>query len=232
MKRLWMIITLFISTTAIAAEDSVYDFSWLDQDKEVYVLQNRKFRKAGDFYVGGTFEKNTNQAFIDSYGASFLAGFFFKEDWGIEFIYNVSSGDTNNTFTLSRDAGSVAYYRKVDSYMGAMLMWSPFYSKINTFNKVFYYDWLFGVGLASVNTTNNAEEFYVSSSDELTKESSMGAIWTTGMRFYINESWSLRLDFRALHTSVERPKSRTPGDGKEKVWFHNYDIGAGINYAF
>lgn len=232
MKRLWMIITLFISTTAIAAEDSFYDFSWLDQDKEVYVLQNRKFRKNGDFYIGATFEKNANQAFVDSYGASFLAGFFFKEDWGIEFIYNTSSGSTNNTFELAADAGTVAYYRKVDSYMGAMLMWSPFYSKINTFNQVFYYDWLFGVGVASINTTNNMQQFYTSGDDTLTKESSIGAIWTTGMRFYINDSWSVRFDFRAMHTSIERPKSRTSSDGVEKVWFHNYDFGAGINYAF
>lgn len=235
MKWLGTICLLFLSASVLAAESSVYDFSWLDQDKEVYVLQNRKFRKSGDFYIGATFEKNANQAFVDSLGASFLAGFFFKEDWGIEFVYNKQSGEENNTFENVQDGSAgTPFYRKIDSYMGAMLMWSPFYSKINTFNKVFYYDWLFGAGVASINTQTNENDFLnpsVASGDGLVSESGMGFIWTSGMRFYINDSWSIRLDVRGLHSQTERPKSPSE-KAKEKVWFHNYDFGFGLNYAF
>lgn len=233
MKWLGTICLLFLSATVMASENSLYDFSWLDQDKEIYVLQNRKFRKVGDFYVGATFEKNANQAFVDSYGASFLAGFFFKEDWGVEFIYNKQSGKENNTFKNVQEGGaSTPYYRKVDSYMGAMLMWSPFYSKINTFNQIFYYDWLFGVGVASINSQTNENDFFTTpGSTGVVSETSMGLIWTSGMRFYFSDSWSFRIDFRAMHSPTERPKSSTDST-KEKVWYHNYDFGAGINYAF
>ncbi len=52
MKFLVSVICLFGSLQLVASEKNVYDFSWLDQDKEVYVLQNRKFRKKNKLYVG------------------------------------------------------------------------------------------------------------------------------------------------------------------------------------
>ena len=42
--------------SAFAAVDDDYNFSWLDPDKKIYVLQNRKFRKANAaqlFLMGG-----------------------------------------------------------------------------------------------------------------------------------------------------------------------------------
>jgi hypothetical protein len=35
----------FLSPKIYSSEGSTYSFDWLDPDKEVYVLQNRKFRK-------------------------------------------------------------------------------------------------------------------------------------------------------------------------------------------
>lgn len=224
------IITSLISVSIFAAESSIYDFSWLDQDKEVYVLQNRKFRKKSNFYVGGTLGRSVSGAFIDSNEVNAVAGFFFSEDWGLELSYTKAEGSENKTSDAVFAQGSVPYYRKIDTATSAMLLWSPFYSKINTFNKIFYYDWMFGVGMTSASTLDNRNEFDSGpDSKELTKESVSGVTWMTAVRFYITPRWSTRMDFRATHLNVE---SQITEDESEKKWNNYYNFNIGFNFTF
>jgi outer membrane beta-barrel protein len=226
---------LTIAMTAIADEKSLYNFSWLDNDKEIYVLQNRKFRKDGNFYIGATAAYNLSQDFLDAYGGSVRAGYFFSEDWGLEFIYGKNSSTENDTAKGVKEQATVPFYREVDSFMGAMLMWSPFYSKINTFNKIFYFDWMFGVGVGSITTRDNREKFVAGPNEnKLTEESIIGGLWNTGFRFYINESWSLRLDLTGQTYKADKTKkSGTSGPtSKASKLYNNYDVGLGLNYAF
>jgi outer membrane beta-barrel protein len=233
---IFYVMTLLMSALVFADEKSLYEFSWLDKDKEVYVLQNRKFRKDGSLYVGGTIAKTLSGAFIDSYGGTVRGGYFLKEDWGFEFVYGKNSGQENDTANGVKEQGTVPFYRKIDSYTGAMLMWSPFYSKINTFNRIFYFDWMFGLGVANIKTLDNRNKFDTSSTDfnQLTSENSFGALWNTGFRFYISENWSLRLDFTGLNYKAAKTK-KAQGAGStttaDKI-FSNYDLGLGLNYTF
>ena len=231
MKFLFSFICLLSSFQLLASENSIYDFSWLDKDKEVYVLQNRKFRKNKRLYIGGLLGRQINGAFIDSNEASLHGGFFFKEDWGIEVSYTKASGSTNATHDAVNEQGAVAFYREVDTSMSAMLLWAPFYAKINTFNKIFYYDWMFGVGLANVTTKDNRNEFNAASSDsdELTEETNTAPTWMTNFRFYITESWSAELRVEGLHMNVEMVNDNAD---KETRWNHYYDFKLGLNYTF
>lgn len=236
MKNLVLIlVSLIMSTVAIAAEKSLYNFSWLDQDKEIYVLQNRKFRKDGKLYVGGTAAYNLSQDFLDAYGGTLRAGYFFSEDWGIELVYGKNSSTENDTAKGVKEQGTVPFYRQIDSFMGAMMMWSPFYSKINTFNKVFYFDWMFGAGIGSISTKDNRNKFIPGATENaLTTESNIGALWNTGFRFYINESWSLRLDLTGQTYKAEKTKKQQNATATTKASkvINNYDLGLGLNYAF
>lgn len=234
MKLALILLTLF-SFPALAAESSLYDFSWLDKDKEIYVLQNRRFKKASTMYVGATGAMTLSGAFIDSYGATLRAGYFFKEDWGIEAVFGKNSGDENDTAKAVREQGTVPYYRKIDTYTGAMFMWSPFYSKINTFNKIFYFDWLFGLGAANIKTLDNRNKFTPGSGDALTSENVFGGLWNTGFRFYVDERWSIRLDVTGLIYQAD--KSKQAGGGTNPVTtssklYNSYDLGIGLNYQF
>lgn len=237
MKKFVLVFLTLVTSLAYGAEKSLYDFSWLDKDKEVYVLQNRKFRKDGSFYVGATGAKTLGQAFLDSYGGSLRAGYFLTEDWGFEFAYGKNSGSENDTAKGVKEQGTVPFYRKIDSYMGAMLMWSPFYSKINTFNKIFYFDWMFGLGLAQIKTQDNRNKFDTASTEQnkLTDDNIMGGLWNTGFRFYLNESWSLRLDMTGQIYKADKTKragaAGTPTSKSSKV-FSTYDLGLGLNYSF
>ena len=236
MKKLFLILVSLISMAAVADEKSLYRFSWLDKDKEIYVLQNRKFRKDGKVYLGITGAKTMNGAFINAYGGTGRAGYFFREDWGVELVYGKTSGSENDTAKGVKEQTTVPYYRKIDSYVGGMVMWSPFYSKINTFNRIFYFDWMFGLGAASVTTKDNRNKFTPGAKENaLTTESNMGVLWDTGLRFYINESWSIRADITGLHYSAKKTK-QPGGPGKalssSSLMFSNYDLGIGLNYTF
>lgn len=233
-KFLLVLVTLMMSAAVFASEKSLYNFSWLDSDKEIYVLQNRKFRKDGRVYVGGTAAYNLSQDFLDAYGGTFRAGYFFTEDWGIELVYGKNSNSENDTAKGVKEQGTVPFYRQIDSFMGAMVMWSPFYSKINTFNRVFYFDWMFGLGAGTITTKDNRNKFTPGANEnKLESESNVGAIWNTGLRFYINDSWSLRLDITGQTYSADKQKGDENGaTSKTKKLFTNYDLGLGVNYAF
>ena len=75
-----------ISHKTIAAEGDTYNFSWLDPDKEVYVLQNRRYRKDSRLYVNVGGGIATSGAFVSSGNLQGRIGLFAMEEWGLEFF--------------------------------------------------------------------------------------------------------------------------------------------------
>lgn len=221
------------SSPVHAAEGDTYSFTWLDQDKEVYVLQNRKFRKAGRFHLNLGTGITTSGAFVDAMTFQGRAGYFFKEEWGVEFVYAINEGEENNTAKALRNegsSGSVPFRRIVDGYYGGMLMWSPFYSKINTFNKIIYLDWMVGVGLAQLTESNNFIEFTSNpDSNVQTQLTHTGIMWDTALKFYINQNFEIRADLTVVHYQAERPNSqgRTEDD-----YYSNWDFALSLGYSF
>jgi outer membrane beta-barrel protein len=228
-----VLFTLVFTTKLFANEKDVYEFSWLDPDKEVFVLQNRKYRKVDHAYINIGGGITTSGAFVDSTSIQGRVGYFFSEDWGLEGIYAKNSGKENTTAKSIRGqgtggTGSAPFRRIVDGYTGAMIVWSPFYSKINTFNKIVYMDWIFGVGYAQLKEKNNKNEFgtdinlkYVA-----TSESHSGIIWEFGLKFYINESFSIRTDLTAVNYKAENVQ--VPGTSLKQ----NYDATVSLGYTF
>ncbi len=230
-KISWFSLFLFfVTSVALASEKSLYDFSWLDKDKEIYVLQNRSFRKDGKLFVALNVGETVAKAYVEGMVGQARIGYFFKEDFGIEILTSKNEGKFNKLAERVRGQGvSVPYARIVDNYTAAQLVWSPFYSKINTFNKIFYYDWMFGLGYASITNSDNRNEFEAGKPRTLTEETNSGLIWSTGLRFYINQSWSMRIDYTALRYQANFFVAKETG---EKEWFNNYDLTIGVNYTF
>ena len=233
-KRFWnVLIILLFPITLIASETDTYNFSWLDPDKEVYVLQNRKYRKSGKFYVNAGGGITTTGAFVDSTNIQGRVGFFFKEEWGIEGLYSMNSGSENETAKSVRGdlgtSGSTPFRRITDNYYGVMLMWAPFYSKINTFNKIIYVDWLFGVGYGSIEETNNKTEFLTgATSSSPTTESHSGILWQTALKFYLSENWDIRLNLASMNYKADQPSNNS----SESVWNDHYDLTVSLGFTF
>lgn len=226
---LFFIVILF--PFAYAGEKSKYDFSWLDQDKEVYVLQNRKFRKDGNFHVSVLGGMTTSGAFTSANFVQGRLGYFFAEEWGVELLYSKNFSSENDTARAVYASSQVdAFVRKAQNYYGGMMLWSPFYAKINTFNKIVYFDWIFGAGAASFTDENNSNKINTTSNSNLPiEETNTGFMWEAGMRFYLSEMWSLRLNMTTVHYQATRAGRNS---ASEKTWFDNYDLGAGINFTF
>ncbi len=223
---------LIPDTTLYASESSTYEFKWLDADKEVYVLQNRKFRKKQSLYLNAGGGLTASGAFVDGQNVQARAGFFFLEEWGIEGIYSKNFGQENVTAKSVRNSkgtGSIPFRRIADSYYGGMIMWSPFYAKINTFNKIFYFDWLFGVGYGLFNENNNRNELDTSgASTKTVSESHNSFMWDIGWKFYITEHLSTRFDVTTLHYSAKRGVSNTSAT----TYFSHYDLALSLGLTF
>ncbi len=224
------IVFFIIPIVSQAGINDTYDFSWLDPDKEVYVLQNRKFRKVNRayMYIGGG--KTTSGAFVDSNPIQFRGGFFLKEDLGFEVIYSKNlTGEESDAAEAVRNigggAGSRPFRRIVDNYYGGYLMWSPFYAKINTFNKILYFDWLLGVGAGKLKETNNKEEVIQGIDADSETEDHFAIMWETGFKFYMTKMFDIRTDITALHYKAEMVS------GTETL-YSNYDltVSLGINF--
>lgn len=216
-------------TSVKAAESDVYGFSWLDPDKEVYVLQNRKFRKAGRMYVNAGAGITTSGSYVDSLNIQGRLGFFMNEEFGLEVLYSKNNGKDSDTYNSLIEANSSAtvFKRKINDYVGAMVLWSPFYSKINTFNSIIYADYVLGLGVAKLNQTNNKKAMTSNGTDTtLTDESNTGIMWQFGMKFYINEHWSIKPDFTAIHYQSEN------ASGTKKTFNSNYDLTLSLGYTF
>ena len=67
---------------------------------------------------------------------------------------------TNNAYHLLKSLNGVTpFLRREKNLLGAMALWSPFYGKINTFNKITYFDWFFGLGLGLLKSESNSDGF-------------------------------------------------------------------------
>jgi outer membrane beta-barrel protein len=220
-------------TSTIAAEGDTYSFSWLDPDKEVFVLQNRKFRKAGRLHLNIGAGLTTSGAFVDATTFQGRAGYFFKEDWGFEVVYSLNSGEENSTALSLRNegsSGSVPFRRIVDNYMGGMVLWSPFYAKINTFNTIIYLDWIIGAGIAKLEETNNLIEFTTTPGNDVgTTLSHTGIMWDTGLKFYINQNFDVRMDLTVVHYKADKAVRNGTA---ESTYYSNWDLAFSLGYSF
>lgn len=206
-----------------ARESSTYDFSWLDPDKEVYVLQNRKFRKKRSAFFSGGFGKGLSGAFVDSVQFQVRTGFFFQEDYGLGFLYSKNDSDeseTGKSVTLE-----FPFRRLVQDYRGAMLLWSPFYSKTNFFNKVFYYDIIVGLGYAELNETNNRLAVEGRNPElEDVELKHQGPLVDLEAKFFITPWLNTSINVNAVYYKDKN------SDNTKDIWYNQWDLTFSIGF--
>lgn len=222
---LFLLFSFFIASPSFSAEGDTYSFTWLDPDKEVYVLQNRKYRKKGRFHASLGGGVTTSGSFVDGTNLQVRGGYFFKEEWGFELLYSKNAGEENTDAAAVRNttaAGSTPFRQIVNYYMGAMLLWSPFYTKINTFNSIIYMDYIFGLGIGKIEESNNRLELQNTINKTETVEEHNAFLWSFGMKFYVNDSFSIRPDFTGVIFKSLRP------DRNEENYYSHYDLSISV----
>jgi outer membrane beta-barrel protein len=170
--------------------------------------------------------------FQDTFGIQGTLGYYFNETWAIEGVYNKYNNSDNDAFTnLQRINQSIPFIRKPVSSYGVMGVWSPFYGKINTFNKIIYFDWSFGFGVGKINTKSNKDTVSDSTKANIFSDESYTTLMEkTSLKFHLTESLHLGLDYYFQSYKAPGPTiNTTPSSDK---WRHNSDIILSIGISF
>ena len=218
--------------TANAAEEDLYDFLWLDQDKQVYVLQNKVFKKKGRFFVNAGYIMGLTSEFQDTTGWHANFGFNFSEQLGVELMYNEYSNKDNATRTNLRSVtDQVPFERKLASSYALLLKYSPFYGKINTFNKIIYFDWSFGAGIGQLKSNSNALTVDLSNQEDTFK----GEDYTAGFlktSFEIHATERITIGTTLLRTIYKAPGPTVDGVAGTDKWRGNSDFILSVGFSF
>lgn len=227
-----VVLTSCFACFSHASEEDLYDFLWLDQDKKVYVLQQKVYQKKDSFYANLGFGFNQTNDFFDSTLFNLTSGYYFNEEWAIELNYNTYSNSTNDTYkSLVQVNGAIPFSRQiVDSY-GVMAIWSPFYGKVNTFNKIFYFDWNVGAGLSKITTESNKDTAAVSNAVNVyLKEDYVGFNFKTGLKFHATKKIHVGVDLQILY--YQAPGVVQTGVATVDKWRSNTDVVFSIGFSF
>lgn len=224
-------IGLMLASSVAQARDSresdEYDFSWLDPDKKIYVLQNRRYTKAGKPTVSLSGVYGLSQIYRSVIGFEPRVGYYFSEAWGFEAFYTKFSSSPNQHDRVLKDATStIPAAVDLTSQMGAVIHWVPWYSKLNFFNQILYFDWSIVAGIGKLSADVDRNRTVGGTPDVVQKEYTAFFLGTT-QQYHINKNWFARLD--VLGAIYQR---EIFGDGGEKAWFSNFNVGLGAGYRF
>ena len=196
---------VFLFTSAVfAADDDYYNFKWLSTDKNIFVLQQKFFEKKRTFFFNAGLGKNSASDFQSSRAIHFSSGFFFSEKWGIEGFLNSYSNENNETYEkVSANGRTVPNIRRFTRITGANILYSPFYGKLNTFNKILYMEFILGAGVNSISAENNITAFEsFNPSIAYDSESIGGFQWKAQLRLNITKKWLLNIEYYTYYFSA------------------------------
>ncbi len=220
-----------IVAPAFAAEDdNEYNFSWLDPDKKIYVLQNRKYRKAKRVHLSLMGGSGIAETYRQTWQVEPRIGTWFNEDFGIEGFYSIRFNSPNNSYRALTNAigtgGVSPLIREKNSLYGLLFNWAPWYAKINVFNTILYFDWYFSLGgggvSSSVGKRTKAED-----PNSWKEETLFAAFLGTGQMFHLSESVDMRLEFMGHFYSADI-YGGSATTGAQTSIYSNFTVNLGI----
>jgi outer membrane beta-barrel protein len=226
---LWIALMAATWAQAAHAADQTpdeFNFNWLDPDKKIYVLQNRKYTKAEHAFFsvsGGLGLSNPNR---DVFTLEGRGEYFVSESWGIQAFYRKSFNSVSNNYNqllnASATTGVLPLVREITGEFGGMVEWVPWYAKINVFNNILYFDWYFSAGVGAI-SSNLVYQQNKNASPTSTASNLWGVYWGTGHIYHFTQSFIVRADL--LGSYYRAPSLGTTGD---QVTYPNYSFALGI----
>jgi outer membrane beta-barrel protein len=207
--------------------DSDYNFNWLDPEKQIYVLQNRRYTKADRTMISVMLGPGSGNAYRSVFNVEGRLTYYFSEAFGLEGFYTKTFNTPNGNYqSLTGTFNAVSpFVREFDNEEGVLAQWIPWYAKINVFNSIIYFDWYFNAGLGSISSQTSykistAPNTPLSTNDE----SLLGIYWGTGHLYHLDQHWTVRLDVTsAIYHGANDPNG-------DKSWFSNYNFEIGLGY--
>ncbi|MCM2277537.1 MAG: outer membrane beta-barrel domain-containing protein [Oligoflexia bacterium] len=200
-----------------------YSFKWLDPEKKIYVLQNRRYLKANRLLLSAMAGPGLSNPYRTTLSLEPRAAFYFREDLGLEVFYRRGFNTSNNAFKALVATNSAVYpvIREIRSEYGALMHWVPWYAKINVFNKILYFDWYLSGGAGQLQTWVNRDARFPEG--EFLQQDLFGLFLGTGHQYHLSRGLTVRLDITGAF--YQAPTFGSTGD---QVWFSDYNFGFGL----
>lgn len=185
--------------TTRSSKNDEYNFNWLDPDKKIYVLQNRKYLKTGHPILSVLGGGSMSNPYRNVYSVDGRFAYYISEWLGFEVGYSNYFNSQNTTFNALKDLNVAALptVREFRSGLGGMVHFVPWYAKINVFNSILYFDWYFALGLSSLSTVQDTRTSF-SASPNYVSQNLLGYTISTGHNFFLSESFIFRWDMTAI----------------------------------
>lgn len=213
------------SARAATDAESEYSFRWLDPEKRIYVLQNRKYTKAMKPMLSAMGGLGLSNPYRNAYSLTPRVAFYFFEWLGVEAFYSFSFNAQNANYQALVSTGSTIFpvVREITGSYGGLAHWVPFYAKVNLFNAILYFDWYIQAGAGQI-LSNAVQPSGTGGATLVTTPQNLFAVYAgTGQLFYLSQNFVIRLDF--LGTFYNAPLFGTTGPGN---WYSNYDFSVGL----
>lgn len=226
----YLLLPMLIITSSMAAENSLYEFKWLDEGEKVYVIQNKEYVKSGNIGFDLSIIDSNSSPYQDTSGFAFSITYYLSENWSLDFTYkqynNSDSADLENLLNMP-DGQVKPLIRRIDAAKLIHINWIPFYGKINTFNKIFFFDWGVGLGFGQFDTAGNYKTFLQKNiSITYEEESDTGFNFRSFFKFYIGKNTTMGFEYNL--TGVQTILNQ---DESKEILYYN-DITASIGYMF
>lgn len=209
----------------LAGAEDEYSFKWLDPEKKVYVLQNRRYTKAHRVFLSVMAGPGISNPYRTTYNVDPRLTYYFSDQWGIEAFYTaaiVNSNNSNFDALISHNPNTLPSIREIRASYGGLIHWSPWYAKINFFNKILYFDWYLAGGAGTLHTSVGSKNL-VTDPITFTDQDLFAVFVGTGQQFHLTDVFKIRLDFSGA--IYQAPIYRTSGD---TAWYTNYNFGLGF----
>lgn len=226
------IFLLLFNFKAHTGEEDLYDLKWLDQDQKVFVLQNKIYPKINTYYLDIKYlsgQGGQGYEFQSINGVSFHTGYFWSETQAIELGFSNYTNSNNSAFNDIRVVGGVEpFIRRPINRLDLWYNWSPFYGKINTFNKIIYFDAYFSAGLGYSQMESNLKTVIQSGSgSKFEREVFTTFSQRAGLKVHITRNYHISVEYinvNYMGNSAKSPKS----DSIRNI--SDISIGFGISY--
>lgn len=209
-----------------ASLDDDYSFSWLDPEKKIYVLQNRRYVKDHRGLISVLGGASLSNPYRNTYAVTGRLGYFFSEAFGIEGFYTGFMNSENNSFDALTLAApnTLPVVREIRTQLGLLAQWVPWYAKINVFNSILYFDWYFSGGIGSLRTALDTRKS-ASVTPAYVNENHTAFYVGTGHLYHLNHRLNIRLDYlKAIY------QAKVSGTTGPTAWYSNdtFTLGFGV----
>ncbi|MEK7690384.1 MAG: outer membrane beta-barrel domain-containing protein [Bdellovibrionota bacterium] len=224
----WWLVVLTLSfpiaKSQLAQAGDEYNFNWLDPEKKVYVLQNRRYLKSPRVLFSLMGGPALSNPYRDTWKVDPRIAFYINEQFGIEAFYSFFANSENSNYKALTYAAknTLPVIREIRSSVGGLLHWVPWYAKINFFNQILYFDWYLAAGAGMLGTAIDTR----TSADQLESfvtQNRFAGFWGTGHQYHLSKYFTVRLDF--MGAVFRAPLYGKTGDF---TWYSDYTFGAGV----